>query len=215
AGVGEALAQLEVADQVAARMKTRSGRCQCSDRVRHWLQHLVFDPDLPRSPLGDLRMIGCDEGHRLALVADYGLGQHRLVGMFEPEPVGARDVVVGEDGMYAGWGQRLADTDRLDPGGRIRAAQRGAPQHSVHPQVTGVGELTGDLERPVWPGRTVPDAAGRGRRDLIWSANWRQRSARRTAHSMTIRRVAPGPTMIRKTWRLYRTPTLHPDLPRP
>ncbi len=145
----------------------RSVRRQRSDRVCHRLQHVVLDPDLPGGLPRDLRMIGGDEGHRLALVADHVLGQHRLVGVFEPAPVGAGDVVVGEHGMHAGSGQRLADTDRRDPGGRMRAAQRSAPQHAVHPQVAAVGELAGDLECPVRPGRTVPMPATPGRE--TWS----------------------------------------------
>src|SRR5260221_9691670 len=89
--------------------------------------------------------------------------------MFEPVPVRARDVVVGEHRVDPGSDQGLADTDRLDPRGRIRAAQGGTPQHAVHPQVTAVGKLAGDLECPVWPGRTVADAAGRWRGDLVRS----------------------------------------------
>jgi hypothetical protein len=106
-------------------------------------------------------MIGRDEGHRLALVANHVLGEHRLVGVLEPAPVSAGDVVVGEYGVHAGSGQRLADADRRDPRGRMRAAQRCAPQHAVHPQVAAVGELAGDLEDPVWPGRAVADATRR------------------------------------------------------
>ncbi len=40
---------------------------------------------------------------------------------------------------------------------RVRAAQGDPPHHVVHPQVAGVGELAGDLERPVRAHRRVAD----------------------------------------------------------
>ena len=68
---------------------------------------------------------------------------------------------------------------RPDAGVRVRAAQGRAPDHVVVPQVAGVGELAGDLERAVGPQRAVADppgagAVGDGRR---WSAVSRGRSS--------------------------------------
>ena len=40
-----------------------------------------------------------------------------------------------------GDGQRRGDVDGADAGARVRAAQRDAPEHPVHPQVRGVREL--------------------------------------------------------------------------
>src|SRR6266849_4426110 len=42
----------------------------------------------------------------------------------------------------------------------MRAAQRRAPEHVVHPQAAAVGELPGNLPLAVRPGRARPDAPG-------------------------------------------------------
>jgi len=85
----------------------------------------------------------------------------RLVGVLEAEGVLAGDVVGGEDGADPGHGERLGDVDPPDAGVRVRAAQRHSPHHVVVPQVAGVGELAGDLERAVGALRVLPDPPGR------------------------------------------------------
>ena len=60
---------------------------------------------------------------------------------------------------------RRPRVDRADPGARVRAAQRGAPDHVLHPQVGGVGELAGDLDMPSGRRTSAPSPAGPRRRD--------------------------------------------------
>src|SRR5439155_24068976 len=55
--------------------------------------------------------------------------------------------------------QRGADVEGADPGVRVRAAQRGAPQHVLGPHVGGVGELAANLEDAVRPDRALADPA--------------------------------------------------------
>ena len=71
-----------------------------------------------------------------------------------------------------------------DPGVRVRAAQRGAPQHVVGPQVGGERELAGDLQRAVRPAR-----ARRRRRRPPATAVRHGRSSSRLPHQ---RRGAPA-----------------------
>jgi hypothetical protein len=104
-------------------------------------------------------MVGGDKRDRLALVADHVDREHRLVLVFEPVVLGAGHVVVGEHGEDAGRLQRLGDVDAQDPGGGMRTPQGDAPEHVVHPQVTGVREVPRDLERPVGPERRLADPA--------------------------------------------------------
>jgi hypothetical protein len=130
-------------------------------------QNLVVDRDAPGRAACGLGVVGGDQRHRFALVANELRGQHRLVGVLETEGVLPGDVVGGEHRPHPRHGQRVGDVDAADAGVRVRAAQRDAPAHLVVPQVAGVGELAGDLQRPVRPQGTVadPSGAGDGRRD--------------------------------------------------
>ena len=155
------------------RCRTRlPGRCTAGAsavhrpaRVGDGGQHLVVDDD-PLRPRGERSP---DGRRRRAPPARPRSGRTP-----RPAPAGRRargrrrsprDVVGGEYGPHARHGRGVGDVDAPDARVRMRAAQRDAPRHLVVPQVAGVGELTGDLQRPVRPQRTVPDPARRhGRR---------------------------------------------------
>ena len=133
--------------------------------TRDGRQHLVVDDDPLGRPASGLGMVGGDQRHRLALVADELRRQHRLVGVLEAEGVLPGDVVGRQNRPHPRHAERLGDVDAPDPRVRMRAAQGDAPDHLVVPQVAGVGELAGDLQRAVGPQRAVADAPlGRGRR---------------------------------------------------
>ena len=167
--VGLAAAQPQVPDEVARPVHRRGVGVHRPAGVGDGGQHLVVDLDPLGRPAGGLRVVGGDERDRLALVADELRGQHRLVGVLQAEGVVPGDVVGGEHRPDARHGQRVGDVDAADAGVRVRAAQRDAPAHLVVPQVAGVGELAGDLERPVRPQRADsvadPPGAGDGRGD--------------------------------------------------
>ena len=91
----------DVAQQVAGGMQRRRGRIERVLRIDQRLQHLVVDLD-PRSGVPRrLRMVGGDDRHRLALVADLGERQHRLVVVLEPVRLAARHVLVREHRVHA------------------------------------------------------------------------------------------------------------------
>ena len=46
---------------------------------------------------GGFRMVGGDDGHWFALIADFVFGEHGLVGMFQAEDCAAGDVIVEQD----------------------------------------------------------------------------------------------------------------------
>jgi hypothetical protein len=131
-------------------------------RVGDRLQHVVVDVDAGGGQPGGLRVVGGDQRHRFALVADDVEGQHRLVGQLEPVDLLARHVVGGEHGGDAGGGQRRAGVDRADPGVGVRAAQGDPPEHVLHPEVAAVGELATDLQDAVGPLGVVADPAAAG-----------------------------------------------------
>ena len=134
-------------------------------RVGDRLEHLVVDGDPRAGPSRRLGMVGRDQRDRLALVEHGAPGEHRLVGDLQPVEQLARHVVGGQHREDAGHSQGRADVQRPDAGVRVRAAQRDAPQHVVHPEVAAVGELAGHLQRPVGTRRVGADpAVGAGRR---------------------------------------------------
>ena len=159
-GVRVAVADRDVAEQVAARVQRRRGGVERRLGVGERLEHLVVDLDLPGRRARGLGVVGGDERDRLALVADVLPGEHGLVLDLQAVGLAAGDVLVGEHRVHARDAQRGADLDAADPRARVRAAQRRAPQHAVGPHVGGVGELALDLGDAVGRGAT----AGRRRR---------------------------------------------------
>jgi hypothetical protein len=102
-GLGVALDDPLVPHDVAARVQPGQGvvvggALHVEDRV----EHLVLDDDgLERLP-GDLRVVGRDQRHRLALVPHDVLGQHRRVLVLEAVHVLAGHVLVGQHRHHAG-----------------------------------------------------------------------------------------------------------------
>ncbi len=100
-GLRVAGADLDVADQVAARVDQRAVGAQRRLGVDDRLEHLVVDDDLLGRLAGDLGVVGGDQGHRLALVADHVDREHRLVLVLEAVALLAGYVVVGEHREHA------------------------------------------------------------------------------------------------------------------
>ncbi len=123
------------------------------------LEGLVFDRDLLGRAPRLLRVLGGDEGDRLAEIADAVDGQHGLVGELEPVGLRAGDVGVGQHSVDAGHRKRLRDVEPQDAGVRVGAAHRVAPEHPGGDQVARVGELAGDLRDRVDPLDALPDPA--------------------------------------------------------
>ena len=90
AQLGVAVADRHVAQQVAARVQPRRVGQHRELGVVDDRQHLVLDLDEGRGPARGLGMVGGDERDRLALVAHLVPGEHRLVGMLEPEGLAPR-----------------------------------------------------------------------------------------------------------------------------
>ena len=162
--VDVAVDHADVLEHVAAGMEQRrlGRRLDRAVHVGDGLRGLVVDLDEGGGAARGLGMVGGDDRDRLALVADAVAGEDGLVGDLEPVGLRAGHVLVREDREHAGDGERLREVERADARGRVRAAQRGAPQRAVAPEVGAVGELAADLERAVRPpgvgADAVPDA---------------------------------------------------------
>ena len=151
---------VHVPQQVAARVQRLGveGELGVGDR----LLDLVVDLDLGGRVAGGLRVVGGDERHRLALVADLVPGQHRLVGDLEPVHLATGHVLVREDGVHAADRERGRDVQLADARPRVRAAQGRSPQHPVGPQVGGIGEVALHLRDAVGAADALADAAADG-----------------------------------------------------
>jgi hypothetical protein len=152
-----------VPEHVAALVKARLVRIHGEVHVHERLERLVVHLDqLGRPPRG-LGMVGRDDRDRLALVADDVDREHRLVRDLEPVGLAAGNVIVRLDRVDAPERERLAEVDRADARVRMRAPERGPPQHPVGPEVRGVGELALHLQGPVGPVDALADAVPDGR----------------------------------------------------
>ena len=136
-------------------------------RVADRVQDLVVDLDALHRPARRLRVVGGHHGHCLTLVAHLVVGEYGLVLELQAVALLAGHVLVCEHRRHTGDLQGLGDVDAQDLGVRVGAAQGRAPQHVLHPQVRRVGELAGDLQRPVGAARAgaqpVPGGAGQVR----------------------------------------------------
>ena len=190
-GLRVAVLDPHVAQQVAGRVQ-RVGVERLLG-VGDRLEHLVVDLDLGGRVAGGLGMVGGHDRHRLALVADLVEGQHRLVGDLEPVDLAAGHVLVREDGEHAADGQRRRDVDLADPRARVRAAQRGAPQHPVGPQVGRVREVALDLGDPVGAAQALADPAA----DRSLDAHTATSCIRRLALAMS-RAISSSSAVVRR-----------------
>ena len=154
------VADAHVAHEVAAGMHGTAVAGEGELGVHDGLQFLVHHDDLVEGATGDLGMVGGDDGHGLALVADLVEGEHGLIGDLHAVRLLAGDVLVGEHRGHTRDRQRPRRVQAEDAGAWEGAAQRGAPQRAGQMEVGGVGEVAGDLERAVGPRRRIPDAAG-------------------------------------------------------
>ncbi len=107
------------------------------------------------------RVLGRDDRHRLADVAHTVDRENGLVGELEAVEPRPRDVRVREDGVDAGHAQGGGQVDRDDPGVRVRAAERVAPQHPRRREVARVLERAVDLGDGVVADHAVAHAPDR------------------------------------------------------
>ena len=148
-----------VADEVAPRVHGGARRVERRPPgVGDRLPRLVLHPDRRGRPPRGLRVVGGDQRDRLPLVAHLVDGEDRLVLALQPVELLARHVLVGEHRDHPRDGQGGPDVDGADPRRRVRAPQRDPPQHAVQPQIGGVRELAGHLERAVGPQHARADA---------------------------------------------------------
>ena len=152
-----AVADLHVAEQVAARVEVRRPRRKRLLGVDDGLQHLVLDAHRGRGPASLLGMVGRDERHRLAPVADVIGREDWLVFDLEPVHVLAPHVLVRQHGSHAGHGPRLGGVDVDDPRVRVRAAHCRAPQHPLGLQVGRIGEGAAHLRHAVRAAHALAD----------------------------------------------------------
>ena len=111
------VAELDSADQVSVGM---DGRGLLGELwVDEGLELPVVDDDGVEGSADGVGVVGGHYRYRLALVADYPVGQHRLVSVFEAVVEGAGYVLPGKRGVDTGHGQRPRDVHREDPGRRI------------------------------------------------------------------------------------------------
>ena len=110
-------------------MQRRRVRRERELRVDQRLQLLVVDLDQRSRVARRLGMVGGDDRHRLALVADLGEREHRLVVMLEPVRLAARHVLVGQHRVHA----RTASASRCRSRGctPADAGERSVAPHSI------------------------------------------------------------------------------------
>jgi hypothetical protein len=108
---------------------------------------------------GLLRMLGGDEGDRLAEVAHLVDGEDGLVGKLEPVALLARHVAVREDRVDSGHALGCGGAHALDLGERMGATDRVAVEHARGEEVARVRELAGDLGDGVNAADRLADAA--------------------------------------------------------
>ena len=127
--------------------------------IAHRLERLVVDADSLGGAPRLLRVVGGDDRHRLAVVADAVDREHGLVGELEAVRLLAGDVGVREDGVHARHRERLGEVDARDCRVRVRAAERVAPEHPRRIEVARVEELAFHLRDAVGALDALADAA--------------------------------------------------------
>jgi hypothetical protein len=161
--VGVAVADVDVAQDVAELVHVRRIRSERILHVRERRQRLVLDRDELRGPSRLLERLGGDDGHGLAGVADDLVRQHGLVRELQSE--GARRGKVGrcEDACHAGRAGGACRAHTANPGAGARAADGDAPEHVLRAQVAPVRVLPEHLRHAVDAARVRADAtASRG-----------------------------------------------------
>ena len=116
-------------------------------RRRDRLQRLVVDLDQLERVLGDVRILGDDRRHLLALVADLVGGEHRLRVAGErrhPREVVRGHQLAGDDGDHTRQRCSRRRVDRRDARMRVRAAQDLHVQHPRQDDVVDVVALAAD-----------------------------------------------------------------------
>ncbi len=122
-------------------------------RVDHRLERLVRDPDRSGGSPRLLRLLGSDDRHGLAEVADALQRKHGLVAELEPVQLLSGNVLVGQDRVHSWKRAGLGGIDAHDARMRMGTADRLTPEHPSCVQVARVRELAGDLRY----GITAPD----------------------------------------------------------
>jgi hypothetical protein len=148
---------VQIAEDVAVGVERWRGECGLG--VDHRVEQFVVHADGRAGSARSVRMVGRDTRDRFADMPHDVVGEHRLVGVLEAVTVAVAEIVARQHGPHAGDRKRRTDVDRADAGGRMRRAQRLAPQHPLRPQVVREGELAAHLRAAVGPARARTDAA--------------------------------------------------------
>ncbi len=189
---GVAVQDLDAPEHVAGEVKLRGVVPHRVLGARDGVEHLVLDPYLFERAPRRLRVVGGDYGYGLALVAHLLPGEHGLVRYLHPVHLAPRHVLVGQYRPDARHFLGLGGIEHEDVGVRVRAPERRAVEHPVHPEVRGVLELSPHLRDAVDARALLAHATGplhgclRARARRGWHRTGRGRhgvspAARRTA----------------------------------
>ena len=137
------------------------------------LERLVLDPHGSGRAPCLLGLLGRDDRHRLAEVADAIDREHGLIRELEAVRLRAGNVLVRENRVDAGHRARLGRVDLEDASVRVRAAHGVPPEHPGGVEVARVGELARDLRDGV--------GAARARRRVPATKRARRRAHRSAA----------------------------------
>ena len=135
---------LEVA-AVAVGMNPRLGMCDRVQRVSDGTERLVLHGDQVQRGGRDLLAHGGDAGDGIAHESGLVQGQGVLVLAHREDAEGDRQVLAGQDGLYAGERQCPGRVDANDARVRMRAPQQFGVEHPRQEQVVGEPGRAGDL----------------------------------------------------------------------
>jgi len=154
-----ALADLPVEGHVAGRLFVDRGSAafESGHDVGHGVERFVVDGDPVGGVACEVAVLGDDDGHRVADVADRVGGDHRVRRRLEirqqpadghhARDAGGRDVARREHGENAGQGFGGGGVDAADAGMRVRTANDRGMRHALDLQVVGVLAAAGDEGR--------------------------------------------------------------------
>jgi hypothetical protein len=154
-----AVADVDVAQDVAELVHARRVGTKRLLHVGHRRQRLVLDRDEVRPAPRLVERLCRNDGDRLTRVSNDSVRKDGLVGEFEPEGAGGRQVGRGEHARDAGRPRSLGDVDPANARGRVRGANGDAPEHVLGPQIAPVRVGAGDLRKAVDPLRVLPHTA--------------------------------------------------------
>ena len=143
---------------LASRCEVGAPFCSAAAQSDTEFEHLEIDLDQACRVLGNIAIVGDDDGNRIADEADFVLGQAiRHVNLFDRrirhqqrDPLIAhrfRQIAVRHDGVDARQRQRAGFVDAADSGMGMRAAQHHRVQHAGQLDVVDIAAVAGEQRR--------------------------------------------------------------------